>query len=98
MKQVILSVTALLVALGFGASTFGQETAPAPTAQAQTAPTPGEMKAEGSPKMDRAAKKAERKAAKDRHKAERKAEKAKRKAEKKSAQEAPGAGGDTSKP
>ena len=98
MKQVILFATALLVALGVGASTFAQETAPAPTAPAQTAPTSGEMKAEGSPKMDRAAKKAERKAAKDRHKAERKAERAKRKAEKKSAKEAPGAGGDTRKP
>ena len=96
MKQVILSATAFFVVLGVGASTFSQETAPAPAAA--TAPTSGEMKAEGSSKMDRAAKKAERKAAKDRHKAERKAERAKRKTEKKSAKETPGAGGDMSKP
>lgn len=99
MKHAVLSTTALLVVVGFGASSFAQQATPAPTAPAPTAPpaasapTSGEMKQE-SEQMDRAARKAERKAEKERRKAERKAEKEKRKAEKKARKEARGKGVD----
>jgi hypothetical protein len=101
MKQVVVPTVALLVAVGFGASTFAQETVPPPAAPASpVVPTvpPGEVKGESSQKMDRAKKKAERKAEKQRRKAERKAQREQRKVERKARKEARGKdGGDHEK-